>query len=204
MAEHLYVDVPTLKTRLGINSDRDVQVLTAAVAAAARAIDQHCGRRFWCDDTVSARTYVPLRQTNGVVLVDDIATIDDLVIAHGSDGTYGTTVVGADYQLEPANGIGPDGNPGWPYERIELITGSFPCSGRRRTVQVTAKWGWLDVPDPVREACAMMAADLFHLKDNRFGTIGVNEFGPLRVSDNRVASGLLENYRRASAFLSVA
>jgi hypothetical protein len=211
VAAHLYVDVATLKSRLGINSDRDVQVLTSAVTAASRAIDQYCGRRFWCDTTVSARQYMPLRSERGVVLTHDIATTTGVVVDFGTDGTYPTTVAATDYQLEPFGGIGPDGNPGWPYERLELLigwfpiySGTYPTSRWRRTVQITAQWGWLAVPDPVAEACAMMAADLFHLKDNRFGVAGVNDFGPIRVSENRVAAGLLANYRRASAFLSVA
>lgn len=209
MAAHLYVDVQALKVRLGLNSDRDVQVLTSAAAAASRAVDQHCGRRFWCDTGVSARTYAPSRQTNRTLVVEDIAETTGLIVAYGTDGvTFGTTVAATDYQLDPANGIGPDGNSGWPYERIELITGSFPCAyarwPQRRTVQVTAKWGWLAVPEPVREACAMVAADLFHLKDNRFGVAGINDFGPIRVGENRIASGMLDPYRRMSAIVAVA
>lgn len=206
MAANLYIDVATLRNRLGIASDRDVQVLTSAVTAASRSIDAYCGRRFWLDAVASARVYPPNPLDLFEVEVDDFATTAGLIVKTGTDGvTFPTTI--SNYELRPVNGIGPNGIEGWPFHNIRSISSWFliPVSYQRtNTVQVTAQWGWAAVPDPVTEACAMIAADLFHLKDNRFGVAGVNDFGPIRVGENRVASGMLNPYRRTDAFLGVA
>lgn len=199
----LYVDATALRDRLGISSTRDASVLSGAVEAASRAVDDYCGRRFWVDDDVSARTYRPSSADLCRVAVDDIATTTGLIVKHGTNGTFTTTVAASDYELDPANGIGINGQAGWPYDTIRLINAVFPWWAGRRTVQITAKWGWMEVPAPVAQATALVAADMYHLKDNRFGVVGVNDFGPLRVGENRQATSLLEPYRRAGVIVGI-
>ncbi|HEX6969857.1 MAG TPA: hypothetical protein VF174_13755, partial [Micromonosporaceae bacterium] len=133
------------------------------------------------------------------VLVDDFHTTTDLVVATdtGDDGTYATAWAASDYELEPVNGM-VSGQSDWPYYRIRAVgSHDFPQCGRRRnTVQVTAQWGWAAVPGPVKEACLIVAEELFKLSDAPFGVAGFGEFGPVRVRMNSRAQSLLAPYRR--------
>lgn len=204
-----YTTLPELDQRLGINDASEAVLREAAIQRASRAIDGFCGRKFWQDGAASARVWYPQCYCPAEVeLPWDISETTALVVKEGTDGATWTTVASTDYELEPANGVGPDGNTGWPYWRIRKVAGWFPYPviTRKFTVQVTAKWGWVAVPDPVKEACLILAADLYHLKDNRFGTVGFNEFGPLRVraAIQAHAAELLEPYRRPEPFFAVA
>ena len=62
---------------------------------------------------------------------------------------------------------------------------------------MTAKWGWEAVPEAVRQATVIIAAETFQLKDAPFGTAGMDQFGNIyHVRDNRIAAGKLARYCR--------
>jgi hypothetical protein len=71
----------------------------------------------------------------------------------------------------------------------------WPAYCVRRAVQITALWGWSAVPDPVKQATLIIAAEQWKLKDAPFGVAGFGEFGPIRVRDNPMAASLLARYR---------
>jgi hypothetical protein len=132
--------------------------------------------------------------------VDDFHTTSGLVVKldTSGDGSFGTTLSPQQYELSPANGV-VDGVEGWPFYRIRLLGGAtFPCNygGRSRTLQVTAQWGWAKVPEPVRAACKIMAAETWKLKDAPFGVIGLDEFGIVRVRQNKLAVSKLAAYSK--------
>ena len=192
-----YATLDELKDRLSVEvSDTlDDSELQAALASASREIEAYCRRQFNDAGTVSARVFSPL--SGSLVRVDDLHTADGLVVAtdEDGDGVYETTWSSTDYQLEPLDGV-VDGVPGWPYSRIRAAGyRCFPTS-RRPSVQVTARWGWSAVPAPVKEACLLIAAEAFKLKDAPFGVAGFGEFGPVRVRMNTRAQTLLAPYRR--------
>lgn len=171
LAEYLKMDAPAE------TSGEDT--LTRAVAAATRWINNHCGRSFNLDDTATARYFDAL--TNGTVLVDDIGSVTDLVIATDSshDGTYATTWTGSDYQLNPLAATAA----GEPFTSVRPV-GSlmFPPSIRREgMVRVTAMWGWPAVPSDVKLACLIQAARLFKRHESPQGVLGGGEFGVVRV-----------------------
>lgn len=152
-ATHGYVTSELIRARGGFDAV-DTATLDAAITAASRVIDQHCARRFWADDTATARVYEA--EEFYELTVDDFHTTTGLVVKtdDDNDGTFETTWTrDTDFYLEPVNGIR-DGIEGWPYYEIEgLRTRAFPTVGWRPRVQVTAKWGWAAVPDVVELVC---------------------------------------------------
>ncbi|HEX6968106.1 MAG TPA: hypothetical protein VF174_04730 [Micromonosporaceae bacterium] len=191
-----YATRDELKARMDITDTADDDRLDDALAAASREIEAWCDRQFNKATVASARVFRPL--SRWTVLVDDFHTTTDLVVATdtGDDGTYATTWTAADYELEPVNGV-VSGQSGWPYYRIRAVgSHEFPCGRRRHTVRVTAQWGWAAVPGPVKEACLIVAEELFKLGDAPFGVAGFGEFGPVRVRMNSRAQSLLAPYRR--------
>lgn len=166
--------------------------------SASRAVDVYCGRRFYQTDPATARTFRAV--SSALVLVDDISTTTDLVVKSDSagDGTFATTwTINTDFLLEPANGVR-DGIEGWPYTRIvALDTKSFPILTRRPGVQVTAKWGWAAVPEPVKLATKMLALEHYRQRDTPFGVMGMGDFA-MRVRANPQVALLLDPYRTAA------
>src|SRR5512139_2516071 len=133
-----------------------------AIQSASREIDKYCGRRFYADTNASARVYPVGARPVGIrdecrAVVDDLWDTASLVVKTdtGANGGYATTWASSDFELSPLNGI-VDGESGWPYYEIRAIGANrFPCYGYNRPapLQVTAKWGWTAVPDPVYQAC---------------------------------------------------
>lgn len=182
-----YATVAQLREHLADSgSALTTALLERALNATSRAIDKHCGRRFWIDGAVIARQYRP---SDGYsVFVDDIATRTGVIIKTDTtgDGTYATTWDAADFDLEPRNadvvatGSTGDAYSFWQITAIDDKT--FPLSDRRATLQVTAKFGWSAVPVDVEEACIIKAAALFKRKDSIHGIAGADVFGPVRIS----------------------
>lgn len=195
-----YASLPELKDRLGITDTVDDDRAKDALASASREIESACGRQFNQTTSATARIFYP--HDSSWATVDDFHTLTGLVIAtdQGDDGTYETTWVAADYQLEPLNGV-VGGEQGWPYFKIRAMTSRwFPTGSQRAPLQVTAQWGWAAVPAPVRQACLILAAETLKLKDAPFGVAGFGEFGAVRVRDNPMVAKKLAPYVRLAGF----
>lgn len=197
-----YATLVALKSYLKIEDTADDDELNDALNNASRNIEKFCGRQFNDAGSASARVYYP--ESWRVAAVDDFSTTTGLVVKtdEGDDGTFETTWAAADYQVEPLNGV-VDGETGWPYNRI-CSTGTRwfpgPVAGYvvsyRPSVEITARWGWTAVPAPVKQACLIIAAETFRLKEAPFGVAGYGEFGVVRVRDNPMAASRLAPYRR--------
>ena len=158
----------------------DEDLLDRAINATSRAIDRHCGRRFWQDTDAQTKSYRP-RDTD-IAWVDDISTTTGLVIVTDDtgDGTFGTTWASTDYQLEPLNADSESvAYAWWRITAIDRYT--FPIHSLRTTLQVTARFGWSDIPDEVNEACILRAAAIFKRKEAVFGVAGFGDFGVVRI-----------------------
>ncbi|MGW3808852.1 phage head-tail connector protein [Micromonospora sp. NPDC005113] len=188
-----YATTAELKARMDIDDTDDDDRMDAVLAAVSREIESYCRRQFNDAGTASARVYQP--RNLQLLVADDFHTTAGLEVATGTDGTYPTTWTVADYQLEPLNGI-VSGQAGWPYWRLRAVGACWFDRCTRPTVQVTARWGWAEVPAPVKEACLISAAEAFKLGDAPFGVAGFGEFGPVRVRMNSRAQSLLAPYRR--------
>lgn len=172
--------------------------LEEAVQTASREIENYCARQFNRADSASPREYEP--DGCDFAIVDDFHTTTGLAIKLDTalDGTFATALTSTQYELSPANGI-VDGMEGWPFYKIRLLNGlRFPVSysGRTRVLQVTAQWGWASVPAPVKAACKIMASETWKLKDAPFGVIGLDEFGVVRVRQNKMAVSKLAPYSK--------
>lgn len=166
-------------------SNLSSELLDRAVNAASRAIDRHCGRRFWQDSGVSTRTFI-IRDQNHA-FVDDISTRTGLIVKIGVDGVnYPTTLaIDSDFILEPRNadqfaGATFDAYAFWQIR--PTLSRWLYTSPTVPTLQVTARYGWSAVPDEVTAACLLKAASLFKRKDAPFGVAGFGEFGAVRIS----------------------
>lgn len=192
-----YATLEQLKGYVGpINDVVDDDELTDALKSTSRGIENICNRQFNDAVTPSARLYAPDR--GHLLRPDDFSTADGLVIETDDniDGTFPTAWTSTDFELAPLNGV-VDGETGWPFWKIYSIgSRTFPLSGYRATVRVTARWGWATVPAPVKQACLIVASETFKLKDAPFGVAGFGEFGAVRVRNNPIAMSKLEPYIR--------
>jgi hypothetical protein len=190
-----YATLSEFKDYISLNDDDliDDLKLSDALASASREIEKFTGRQFNNTATATPRLYRPKRRN--LVSIDDFHTIDDLVIQTGYAGSFSTTWTDSDYQLEPLNGI-VDGELGWPFYKIRAVGNQcFDSCSARATLQVTAQWGWSEVPSLVKQACLIIASETFKIKDAPFGVQGYGEFGPVRVKDSPIAKRMLGPYR---------
>jgi hypothetical protein len=200
-----YATKDDLKAYLKITDTVDDVLLTSIATTSSRAIDIWCKRKFWQDGSVVART---LRSPGGYCLeVPDISTSTGLIVKvdDDGDGVFETTISSTDYELDPsplASGDGGylNGIEGWPFTEIRLLNRSWPYLagvGRKRRIQITAKWGWAAAVPAVFTAAEQVGADLYNRKDAPFG-VRQNEFGPIYLSPDAFKSvtSLLKFYRR--------
>jgi hypothetical protein len=185
VAIDVYATVAELNVQLGLHDAIDDEIAEACLLAVSRSVDDYCGRRFWQDSAVQTRRYRV--DDPYLAWVDDISTTDGLVIATGDgDGTFATTWASTDYELEPynANAFQAEDRTSaahawWRIAAVDRYT--FLVSERRRTLQVTAKFGWSAVPPAVKRAALIKAARLFKRKDAPFGALGFDTDG-IRIS----------------------
>lgn len=177
-----------------VDPGRDAK-LDAAIAAASRAIEDHCRRQFNTSSSATARVYEPT--ATRLVVVDDFFDTASLIIQKKTltATSWETALTTNNYELEPRNGV-VSGQPGWPYRRIKL-----PYWARLYVVdrvQVTAKWGWAAVPTPVIQAAYIMAAQYFKLPDAPLGVAGFGSgsdgFSAVKIKDVPQAWSLLCPY----------
>ena len=191
-----YVTAGELKSYLNITSSSDDALVASAVGTASRQIEQWCGRQFNKTTTAAARVYVP--SSRMILEVDDFHTTTDLTVKTDTadSGAFGTTIASTDYTLWPRNGV-VSGVSGFPYQKIVLVEAqTFPtCNQRAESVQITAQWGWAAVPDPVRQATFIIAAQLVGMKNATLGVAGFGEFGVVRIRDIPQVLALLAPYR---------
>ncbi|WET79239.1 phage gp6-like head-tail connector protein [Amycolatopsis sp. QT-25] len=180
MAETVYATLAPLKKALNIpatdtSEDDD---LARHLATASRGIDRVCGRRFYRDDTATAKTFPIVGRTlfapeGNLLLTGDIATPGGVVVEDGY--AYGTFTPVTQFELSP---LAPE--PGWPHTGV--ATDRMWPHGATGRVRVTAVWGWPEVPDDIVQATLLQAARLYRRKDSPEGISGSAEWGLIRVS----------------------
>lgn len=190
-----YITDDELIEYLGVTGTANDDLISAANAAASEWVTAYCARDFNKTTTASARVYVT--DETGLLDVDDFHTVTDLLVKADDDnsGSYETTwTIDTDFVLEPFNGI-EGGRTGYPYRQIAAVDRVFPHPINRARIQVTAQWGWAAVPDSVKQATRILAAEIFRLKDAPLGVAGFNEFGPVRVREVPQVKMLLSPYQ---------
>lgn len=170
-----YAKIDELVDRLQVGRAASEFKLDAILGRASTAVERHCHRRFTLDAAASARVFRPI--AGDLVSVDDIADTTGIAVATGTDGTYVSDVTTDVW-------YGPDNAPAEaePYTEV-LSDGIFPMSLRRPTVQVTAIWGWPEVPENVTEATLLYAARLWSRRTSPSGVLNVTDSaGAARIS----------------------
>lgn len=177
-----YLTVDQLREHLGDTGSKiDIDLLERSINATSRAIDRFTGRKFWQDATVKVRHYRP--ESSWLAFTHDISTTTGLVIKTdpGGDYTWTDTWTTADYDLEPDDNDQDESAYAW--WRIRAIGDfAFTAGSNRRTLQVTAKFGWSAIPADVEYAALLKASSLFRRKDAPFGIAGFGDFGPVRIT----------------------
>lgn len=168
-----------------------------AVRAATEAVDRWTYRRFdAAGDTATARTFKPSACGRYVLELDDIASDTDLAVATDTsdNGTF-AALEAADWWAELDNVTG----------MVVGIraAGRFPASSvGRRTVQITARWGWPETPEDIKRATTIWAMRLVNRRSTPTGVVGFGEFGGVKLSTiDPDVKALLGPYRRTSRML---
>jgi hypothetical protein len=175
-----YITADALKQTLSIAGQSYVDPdLGYSITAASRAIDELCNRFFYTDTADTTRIYTP--HNRYWQSIDDLVSITTL--ATDTTGAMDYTqpwTQNTDYILEPIN----DPLRGWPYTSIVVnkLTGAvvfdptIPAS-----IQVTGRFGWAAVPQPIQIATSMIASRLIRqVRDAPFGVISF-EGGAVRI-----------------------
>jgi hypothetical protein len=201
-----YITLLAYKERYGVTvTDKNVR-LAEHITAASRKVDAITHRQF--DVHTGAASVRYFRPTGcDLVFIDDAYEITAVAVDDSDAGTYSTVWATTDYETDPANGIGQDGQSGWPVTALRAIgTRGFPYLARR-AVKVTAKWGWAAVPDAVQEATYLLASRLAYEVAVPGGITPANpEFGIPGTPLQRpfTAEGLLKPYMRTDRVIGVA
>jgi hypothetical protein len=197
-----YASQAALKAELHVSDSDDDARFDAAINAASRQIDAHCGRRFWQDGSVVAREFYS--DDYRTVCPGDISTKTGLIVKvdTGDDGQFATTLtINTHFLVRPFNAA--DEVPVWPYTDIVLTDATTAYFTRhasgRPNVQITAKFGWPAVPDDVTQACLIQAKNLYKATSGTFSgfQLSVEAGAVMRTPGmDMVAVALLEPYRK--------
>jgi hypothetical protein len=191
-----YLTRDEFKAALSIIAVGQDTFIDECIETASRDVDAYCGRRFFLDAAATQRFYMPDDLTS--VSIDDASDTTGFILQYTYDAINFTTVAAANYETVPNNQIGPNGQTGWPITQLLLISTWFPLPrymwARRSTVAVTAKWGWLTVPTPVKTATRRLAQMQFEARNAPFGMAGIGDLGIVRVKQDSLATQLLEPY----------
>ena len=198
-----YITADELRAFVGAVSSTIEPMLTAACDSASAEVEAYCGRTFTRDTQATARRFRVVAPT--YVVIDDAWDVDVVKTDNNDDGVFETTWSANDYETDPLNGV-VDGRSGWPATTLSAVgTLNFIVDRQRPTVEVTAKWGWAAVPEPVRQACLLLASELLKAREAPFGVAGIDAMGAVvRVRQNTLVAARLNPYRRGSRAVPVA
>jgi len=184
-----YADKTELKAYIGLSGSGQDDNIDNALDGASRQIDKITGRRFYQDSSAQVKTYTP---NNVFILdVDDISTTTGLIVKldDNDDGTFETTLtINTDFIVEPVN---PDiikitGGTTYlaPYTQLRILN---TRSSERfdpsivNNVQVTAKFGYSFIPEPIKQATLIQGLRLFKRKDAPFNILGNEQTGQIEL-----------------------
>ena len=201
-----YITLDAFKQRHGISQSTNDYRIMEHISAASAQVDEITFRSFG-PGTAGARYFRPI--SCGFVRIDDAYSITQVAVDDACNGTYSTVWASTDYETDPPNGIGPNGESGWPAEMLRAVGDvySFPTWHRRSAVKVTATWGWAAVPAAVVEATYLLTNRLYYEVAVPSGVTPPSaDFGLPGSTLQRpyTAERLLRPYMRASQTIGIA
>lgn len=165
-----YITDELLKTELKITTDDDDTWIGLCASAASRAVDRHTFRQFGLlaepVALVCPAQWWPDRRRWAVAL-PDLMTTTGLVVE-----VDGAAVTG--YRLEPVNAA-LEGKP-WEWLLLPYDTADVPVEPDY-DVDVTARFGWADLPDVVAPATLLQAQRFYARRDSIYGVAGSPTMG---------------------------
>lgn len=176
--------------------------LTSALNSASREIENYCGQQFNRDEVATSRVFEPLAGSN-TIYTDPFWTDEDLIVQAGTlGGSWGQPWSNSYLECFPRNGL-VSGMP-HPYNEIKMFgfqsyTNVGFCSTDR--VRVTAKWGWVSVPAPVKEVCLHLAQKNYKLADYPMGDTGLKGFHTSKVQDDPILCQKLYFYKSVRGYI---
>lgn len=160
-----YATAEDLAAFVRIPDDLDAAQMDLALAAASRAIDNHCHRQF--GSATGTRTYTPTAYDNLTgrweVSTDDLHDAAPVI-------TVGAVPVAA-FTLTPRNSA-PNGEP-WTGVSIPTASGI----GFASEVAITGGFGWAVTPPAIVQATLLQASRLLSRRDSPYGVAGSPEAG---------------------------
>lgn len=193
-----YVTLAEVREQLGDDQAlRSLTQLERIINATSRAVDRHCGRRFWLDATASARRYRPRDPRQ--VLLHDVGSLAGALVEFLTGTTWQAVAADA-VQFEPLNAAADGPGSERPWTRVTGTGVAFPvdadpvgaldtaqaapstATARQARVRVTARWGWPSLPDDVAQATLIKAAAVASRTSSPLGVAGFDGFGPVRIS----------------------
>lgn len=184
-----YATAVELAEYLRIEDTADDVQLSLALSAASRAVDETCNRQFGSVAS-SARSYVPWWNSRRRLWVVDIDDMPDEPTSFTVDGAEVTPI------LWPVNAAAE----GRPYTSAGFA--ARPSSESAAVVDVTASWGWSDVPETIKAATLIQASRFNFRRDSPAGVAGSPDQGAevrlLARVDPDVAVMLRPYVRRAT------
>lgn len=141
-------------TDAGLDAD-----IAADLMAVSRYLDGEMRRFFTRDASPVIRIFAPAHDGKNLA-VSDLSGPPTLVrVDTAGNGTFSTTLAAADYILLPLDApLNPEP---WPFTSMQLtglgLVGAFSVNQR---VEITARWGWPAVPEPIRRAAIHITAIL--------------------------------------------
>ena len=218
---HGYCTVDDLREQLGDlgRGALPENLLVRAINAASRAVDNWCDRRFWADTNPTTRLIYPgsgdgyelwLGMNGDGIASGDIASSTGLAIATDPDGngSYSNVWATTDYRLWPygANVGGSVYGGWWKLEgsgRFRFDVRGINGRHGYLPVQITARFGWAFVPDPVNQATVLKAAALFKRKDAPYGVAQFGDIAAVQITRaDKDVTELLWPYQRDVAMVA--
>lgn len=199
-----YADLADVKATISIAGadtfvDNDLE---RAISAASGGLDDELGRSFGqSEDANDVRLYSPgISAVTGELAIEDLIELTSLRVDPNGDGTWETWTLDTDFRLEPLNAA----VKGRPWELVRALPGKRWPRNQLGLVEVTGKFGWVDVPAQIVEATGLIAEQILIRK--RQAPLGVITSGTdvgavayIARNDPQVAGLIQRFYRRGRA-----
>jgi hypothetical protein len=208
--KNAYASLDDLREHLGDSGGKLPEtLLNRALNAASRAVDNFTGRRFWQDDAPSTRLFEYTGDCYELTLPGDaeISTTTGLSVATWENSGYiANWAVDTDFRLAPYDAnTGASQNKAW-WVLEGTGTRRFDVRGtlkRFYPIQITARFGWSEIPPEVESATLLKAAQLFKRKDAPFGIAQFGEIAAVRITRQDIdVVELLAPYQRDVAMVA--
>ena len=183
-----YATVAELAEYLGLSDNLSAGVLAStekttrlslALDAATSHIDNDTGRTF--SSTTATKCLTP--DGSYELQVPDLVSVTTLKIDTDANASWETTLSATNYELNKYH----ESIAAWPYEFIVRLDDVWPvpyANGRRKLVEIVGVWGWAATPEPIKQACLLLAGHLLHRANVVMGVQGFSDFGAFSVRNN--------------------